>query len=181
MNRTASPRRQARGFTLVELCVGVGIGATLLGQAIPAMTQLRQEQLLRATADTLAADLRFARSEAARLGEAVHFRVSARGAQACYLLHTGAPRDCDCAGGQAACKSTDSAVLKAEWLPAQQPLTLSSNAETLQFQHRQGLVTQTGSVEVALENGPGIRQVIAITGRVRSCSTGGKLGRLPRC
>ncbi len=181
MNRTARTHRSSRGFTLVELCVSMGICVTLLGHAVPAMTKLRQEQLLRVTAESLANDLRFARSEASRLSDSVHFRVSAKGAQACYVLHTGAAKDCDCAGGQAVCKTATSAVLKAQWLPANQPLTLRSNAETLQFQHRQGLVTQTGSIEVALENGPGIRQVIAITGRVRTCATHEKFGRLAKC
>jgi hypothetical protein len=60
-------------------------------------------------------------------------------------------------------------------------MTLSSNAETLQFQHRQGLVTQTGSIELKLDRGAGIRQVVAITGRVRSCATGGRLAGIQSC
>jgi hypothetical protein len=43
------------------------------------------------------------------------------------------------------------------------------------------LVTQTGSIELSLSSGVGIRQVIAITGRVRSCASGGKLAGLPNC
>jgi hypothetical protein len=58
---------------------------------------------------------------------------------------------------------------------------IASNAETLEFQHRQGLTTQTGSIDVALANGTAIRQVIAITGRVRSCALGGKLAGLTTC
>lgn len=181
MNRTVNIRRNTRGFTLVELCAGIGICAALLGQAVPAMGKLRQERALRATADALAGDLRFARSEAARMHDSVYFRVSGKGAQACYVLYTGTRNDCDCAGGQAACRTTESAVIKAEWLPSNQPLKLSSNAETLEFQPRQGLVTQTGSIEVSLGNGTGIRQVIAITGRVRHCYTGTKIAGMPKC
>lgn len=185
MDRTANTRRTARrsirGFTLVEMCVGLGIGATLLGQAVPAMTQLHQQQKLRARADALASDLRLARSEATRMSSPVYFRISGKGAQACYVLYTGTKDDCDCAGAEAVCKTTDSAILKAEWLPASEPLRISSNAETLQFQQRQGLVTQTGSVEISLNGGPGIRQVVAITGRVRSCSIAGRLPGLSRC
>jgi Tfp pilus assembly protein FimT len=181
MNRTTRTRRNSRGFTLVELCAGIGICATLLSQAVPAMSKLQQQQKLRARAEALASDLRFARSEAVRTGESVHFRVSGKGANACYVLHTGAKDDCDCAGGQAVCKAAAGSVIKAEWLPASQPVTLRSNAETLEFQHRQGLVTQTGSIELSLSSGVGIRQVIAITGRVRSCASGGKLAGLPNC
>ncbi|MFG6487719.1 GspH/FimT family pseudopilin [Roseateles sp. BYS78W] len=181
MNRTATSRRRNLGFTLVELCVCVGIGAALLSQAIPSLGKMRQERTLRATSEALASDLRFARSEAARLGESVHFRISRKGAESCYVLHTGAANDCDCAGGQAVCKVPSSNIIKAEWLPAGKQMRLRSNAETLQFQHRQGLVTQTGSIELNLDSGAGIRQVVAITGRVRNCSTGVKLSGMSKC
>lgn len=176
-----STRHRNRGFTVVELCVTLGIGAVLLGQAVPAMHQMRQERALRAHAEALASDLRFARSEAARLSDSVYFRVSGKGANACYVLHTGARNDCDCAGGQAVCRTPRSEVIKAEWLPSDRPITLHSNAETLEFQHRQGLVTQTGSIELKLAGSSGVRQVIALTGRVRSCYTGSSISGMRKC
>jgi len=181
MNRTSTARRNRSGFTLVELCTCLGIAAALLGQAVPSLSKLRQEQALRAAANALAGDLRLARSEAVNAGESVYFRVSGKGANACYVLHTGARNECDCAGGKAVCKTPGSQVIKAEWVSAGQPMRLRSNAETLVFQYRQGLVTQTGSIELSLDNGPGIRQVIAITGRVRSCATGAKLAGMVNC
>ena len=181
MNRTANTRRSNRGFTLIELCAGVGICAALVGQAVPSMGKFFKEQKLRVTAEALATDLRLARSEAARSGDSVFFRVSGKGAQACYVLHTGAKDDCDCAGGKAVCTKPGSQVIKAEWLPTNQPVRISSNAETLQFQHRQGLVTQTGSIELSLNNGPVIRQIVAITGRVRSCTVGLKIVGMSKC
>ena len=126
--------------------------------------------------------LRLARSEeAVRSADPVFFRISAKGGNACYIIHTGAKDGCDCAGGEAVCKSATSTVIKAVWLPGKLPLTLRANAETLQFQHRQGLVTQTGSVELALKDGGAIRQIVAITGRVRSCVVGNKMAGLNRC
>jgi len=181
MNRTATSRRHSLGFTLVELCVSVSIGAALLSQVIPSLGKMRQERTLRATSEALASDLRFARSEAARLGESVHFRISRKGAESCYVLHTGAANDCDCAVGQTVCKVQSSNIIKAEWLPAGKQVRLRSNAETLQFQHRQGLVTQTGSIELNLDSGASIRHVVAITGRVRNCSTGVKLSGMNKC
>lgn len=181
MNRTAQARRSSRGFTLVELCAGVGICAALIGQAVPALGKFRQEQLLRASSEALATDLRLSRSEAASRGDSVQFRISGRGAGACYVIHTGPRNDCDCAGGQPVCRSAQAQVIKAEWFSSNQPVRISSNAETLEFQHRQGLVTQTASIELSLEQGPTIRQVIAITGRARTCSVGTKLGSLPKC
>lgn len=181
MNRTTSIRRSQCGFTLVELCAGLGICVALLSQAVPALSQLQQEQKLRARAEMLAGDLRFARSEAARTGDSVFFRVSGKGANACYVLHTGARNDCDCAGGQAVCKTAGNGVIKAEWFQAGQPVRITSNAETLEFQHRQGLTTQTGSIDLSLGNGTAVRQVVAISGRVRSCYPGNKLAGLVKC
>ena len=181
MKRTASLRRQNRGFTLVELCTAAGICATLVSQAVPALTQMRQQQALRAQAEALATDLRLARSEAVRAGESVFFRISGKGANACYVLHTGTRNDCDCSGGQASCQAADSHVIKAVWLTQGLAASLRSNAETLQFQQRQGLVTQTGSIELKLDSGVAVRQVVAITGRVRSCAPGGQLAGMPRC
>ena len=182
MNRTSSSRRQTRGFTLVELCTSVGICAALISQAVPAMSQLRQEQRLRTSAEALASDLRLARSEAARLGDSVYFRVSGKGSNACYVMYIGRKDDCDCAGGQTVCKASSGQVIKAEWLPSSQPVRIRSNAETLAFQLRQGLVTQTGSIDLSLNGGQVIRQVVAITGRVRSCYVGAqKVGGLPKC
>lgn len=180
MTRTNSTRRQL-GFTLVELCVSVGIGAALLGQAVPALTEFRQQQALMATSHALATDLRLARAEAQRLREPVYLRISGKGAQACYVLHTGEKNGCDCAGGQAQCTAPASHVIKAEWFAAGQPLRIQSNAESLQFQHRQGLVTQTANIELALPGGKAVRHVLAITGRARSCTVGQPFGGLAQC
>jgi len=96
----------------------VGVTAALLSQTVPAMTRMKQAQQRRGVADTLATDLHLARSEAMRIGHPVFFRVSGKGANACYLLHAGARNDRDCAGGQVSCPVPGSTVLRAEWLPA---------------------------------------------------------------
>lgn len=179
MNRKL--RSAARGFTLVELCVVAGIGAALITQAVPALKQLREMQTLKVHSQALSSDLRFARAEARRLNAPVFFRVSGRGANACYLLHTGARNDCDCSGGQAVCRVPGSAVIKAEWLPPNSKLAVKSNAETMEFQHREGLVTQTGSIELQLRPDVGVRHVVAITGRARTCYTGSKISGMSKC
>jgi Tfp pilus assembly protein FimT len=182
MNRTASQRRQSLGFTLVELCVGLGVCATIVSQAVPAMNRMKQEQRLRGAAAALAADLHLARSEAVRTNDTVYFRISGKGSEACYVLHTGAEGECDCAGGTTTCQSANSQVLRAEWLPAGQSLHLSSNVETMRFEHQRGLVTPTGSVELSAGEGMAIRHVVAITGRVRSCSAGAdKISGMAKC
>lgn len=56
MNRTAGTCRGSRGFTLVALCAGIDIGIcdALMGQVVPAMSQLYRRQALKVTSDTLA-------------------------------------------------------------------------------------------------------------------------------
>lgn len=171
----------ARGFTLVELCVGVGLGAALLSQAVPSFQQMREQQRLRAEAEVLASDLRFARSEAARLHTDLVLRISGKGSQACYVLHTGANGDCDCSGGQPVCRAPGAEIIKSHALPAGAGLTLSSNVETMRYQYRQGLVTPAGSLSLGLRDGSTIRQVVAVSGRARSCYVGGPVSGLPKC
>jgi Tfp pilus assembly protein FimT len=182
MRDPASARCRSRGASLIETSVVLGVLAVLLSQGLPALQDLRRAQLLRSLAGQLASDLRLARAEAARLGEPVYFRISGRGSAACYVLHLGVRQGCDCAGGQAVCTDKRSAVIRAEWLPADSPVRLSSNAETLQFQFLQALVTQTGSIELRLADGTvAIRHVVALTGRVRSCYVGRAVVKLPHC
>lgn len=180
MDRTRAARRGA-GVTLIELCVTLSIAALLLSQAIPAMQQLRQRVLLRTAAEALGADLRLARDEALALNQPVHFRISHKGAAACYLLHVGPKDSCDCAGGRTVCLGGGARLIKATWLPAASPLQLISNVESMQFMQGRGTVTPTGSIEVRLNDRDAIRQVVAITGRVRSCSPMTAVADLPRC
>lgn len=180
MNTSTLPHR-CRGFTLLEVLAVLGIVATLLSQALGALGQFREEQLLRARAQALADDLRFTRSEAARTGDPVFFRISGKGANACYIIHTGAAGACDCANGKAACTAAGASVIRTEWFASTQPLRIKANAETMEFQRVQGLVTQTGTIELSLDSGRSIRQIVAITGRVRGCTLGMNLRGMSRC
>jgi len=175
------PRHACRGVTYIEACLALGVSSLLLALALPSLGQLRQQMQLRARAEQLASDLRLARAEAVRLAEPVHFRISGKGSEACYLLHRGPLNGCECAAGAARCTQPGGAILKTEWLPPGQPVRITSNAETLTFQFSQGLVTQTGSVDLRLSSGEAIRQVVAITGRVRSCYIGRAVVNMPRC
>lgn len=50
-------RRQIRGISLIETCMGSLLVAVLLSQAVPALQQLQQRQRLQGIAQTLMTDL----------------------------------------------------------------------------------------------------------------------------
>lgn len=181
MARTAPLPQHCRGATLVEVCVALAVTLILAGMALPSLKSFRERQIWRATSEALALDLRLARAEAVRLNEAVNFRVSGRGLGGCYLLHTGPRNGCDCGAGKAVCVAAGAAVLRAQWLPPGGSVRLSSNVETMAFQPHQGVVTPTGTIEVALREADTLRHSVAITGRVHSCAVGAPLGALRRC
>ncbi len=71
---SVTPRAVAgRGFTLVELMIGLVILAFLLMMGVPAFTTMIQNSKLRSTAETLYAGLQSARAEAVKRNAAVQF------------------------------------------------------------------------------------------------------------
>jgi len=68
----AARARQRRGFTLLELMIGLAVLAVLATLAVPSMGSALQRQRLRAAAEHLAADLNEARFEATRRGQILH-------------------------------------------------------------------------------------------------------------
>lgn len=69
-------RRQAAGFSLVELIVVLSVLAILLGIAIPNVQDYLVNYRASAQANDLIADISYARSEAARLGRSVRVVAS---------------------------------------------------------------------------------------------------------
>lgn len=67
---TLRPQTRQRGFTVVELMVTLSITGILLGIGLPAFGNLVERQQLLSSVETLASDLRRARSEAIARGVA---------------------------------------------------------------------------------------------------------------
>lgn len=82
-----------RGVTLVELMIGLAIAATLASLALPSFSGYLQRQRLKAVATMMDTDLREARFEATRRGQAMHL-VYQTGPDWCYALATEAGCDC---------------------------------------------------------------------------------------
>ncbi len=74
-----SPPLRARGFTLLELMVGVPLSALVLGLAAPALDRLVAAQRLRTTSFNLVSDLTLARSESLKRSAPVQLAPATTG------------------------------------------------------------------------------------------------------
>lgn len=187
-----------RGVTLIEVLVGVLIIGLLLAAAAPAMQGLVERQHLRGVADTLASDIRLARSELQRRGAAANAMVLSFGANpqmTCYTLHTavGAPGGvalpyiCDCT------RTPGTACL---------PLGVRQEIKTVQVLRATGVALAASSpsvgtlsmappvgeltpadlfIDVQGEHGAVLRALPNATGSVRQCAPGGAMGGVPAC
>lgn len=177
----SSISRNHRGMSLIEALMTVLVLAILLAAVLPAMGQLRQRFRLSGVAEMLMTDLQQARSESVLRADAIQFRFSRYETGSCYVIHSGKSGDCQCdREGRAACANS-SQLLRVQWIPAQQAMSIRTTASNLSFQARQGTVTPTASIDVVADSGPSIRHIISIAGRVRSCAPQGGVGQLPAC
>ncbi len=82
--------RQARGFTLIELMIGIAVFGTLLTLAIPYYTQFTQNTKVKTAAETTLQGINLARQEAIRMNAAVRFQLVSTLTNACALSTSGA-------------------------------------------------------------------------------------------
>lgn len=68
--------RRSRGFTLIELMIGLAIMALLLGMGLPAFSAWLANSKVRNAAETLQTGLSLARSEAMRRNQTVEFMLT---------------------------------------------------------------------------------------------------------
>jgi len=72
-------RNQPRGFTLLELMVGLTIMGMMLIAGLPSFTTFLRNAEIRSTSESISNGLRIARSEATRLNRPVSFTLSGGG------------------------------------------------------------------------------------------------------
>jgi type IV fimbrial biogenesis protein FimT len=168
-------------FTLVESCVALGISGALLGHAVPAFQDFQQQQRVKLAAQSVAEDLRWAHAEAVNTGDTIIIDFGGKLATQCYVVHTGAAGDCACtANGQAICKAGTQA-LRTQAMAVQSGIQFRSNAASLHIEPRHGLVSSTASVEISDSKGRVLKEIVAITGRVRGCIAAGQLPGWKAC
>ena len=174
--------RLAHGLSLVELMCVLAITAVLLGNTLPAMSELLARQALQATAALLETDVYLARSEAQRRGQPVRLSVqTVAGGSTCYLVHTGAAHACRCTGGGQSQCDAGARVLRLSEQTGTTGIGLQGAPQSLLFDAGKGTVTPTATLKLVDRDGRAIHQIVNIMGRVRSCTTTAKLGGLRPC
>ncbi len=178
-----STPRQQRGLTLVEAAMALAVTSVLVGSGVPALREVRATQVVNGAAAQLRTDLQFARSSAVASGQnlRLHLANDARGS--CYVIHTGAPNDCQCtAAGTTTC-AAPARALRAVHLAATQPVTMAANVHNMSFSGEQGTVTPTGTINVShAASREQLRLVVNVMGRVRTCQPGARSGGMhPAC
>ena len=158
-SRRIHPRLQRRqaGVTLVETVTVTAVVAVVAGTAVPGFERALQKHRLEGAAAQLETDIHYARSLA--VARNLPLRISFDNAAACYVIHSGAAKQCSCAAdGSATC-------------------TGGAQAE------RSVGLAAGGKLVLKLESthGMAVHQVMNIMGRVRSCSPAPGLSGYARC
>jgi type IV fimbrial biogenesis protein FimT len=78
-----------RGFSLVELMIGLVVFAILMAIAVPSFSRWIANSQIRTAADTMMAGITLARSEALRRNATVRFQLTSTLTSACVLSTTG--------------------------------------------------------------------------------------------
>lgn len=89
LSRAISMRQIIRGFTIVELLIGITIMATLMALAMPDFSLWMQNSRIRTAAEALQNGVQLARAEAVRRNAPVLFQLTTSLDSACALLPAG--------------------------------------------------------------------------------------------
>jgi type IV fimbrial biogenesis protein FimT len=172
MHHRAAAARHARGITLIECVIALGILAMLMTIALPSFGDAMARVRLRTAAEDLALGLGNARLESVRAGAGkVHVTV-APGASWCWSV--GSVAGVDCVNPPA---GSTVHVVRADDYPG---ITMTSGISA-SFDGRDTLAAAGFAAEFVNTNGVALRVNVTPLGRASICAPEGRSLDYPRC
>ncbi len=166
---------QQRGITLIESAAVLAIATILVGSAAPMLDETRARWQVEGAAALLETQLQFARSEAVTRRHPVRVQFESSGGQACYVVHTGRPGDCQCANPAVPICPAGVEQLGLTRYDSVKAISLGATAHDIGFDGDTGTVTPTTSVTLSGRHGHAFKVVVNVAGRVRSCTPANRI------
>jgi type IV fimbrial biogenesis protein FimT len=163
-------RARPRGLTLIGTCTALAIAGILTIAALRLVQNARADAVAEELSLELIGSLRYAKTEAAARNQGVRLSVYESRAGGCYLVHTGDRSDCRCEGSDSANCSNGAEALQVVFLPADEPVQLTANANSILFNARNATTVSGGSLCIVPSRGKEVRHVVDIEGNVRTCT-----------
>jgi len=173
--------RPQHGLTLLELAIVVAITAIVAATAAPSFTALIDTRRLDAAATRLAGDLQLARSEAIARNEPLRLSLLAGAGATCWVVHSGAPADCQCSEQGGAVCAGSARTIKGVVLASNERVSVGGNVASILFDPLHGTSTPTGTLRLVGARGSAVHHVVNVVGRVRSCSPAGAVPGYSPC
>ena len=164
-----------RGFTLIELMIGVAVLAILVAVAVPSFQDLVERRRVTAAAESVLSAMQFARSETIKQNTQVDVVFgNTGGAGWCYGLDDDLGTNCNCATTPANCTVAGETRVVSN-TGANEPfpgVVLDTNftGDRTGFTTPRGAATQAGTVQMTGAGGETLSVVASLMGRVRACS-----------
>ncbi|MEY8878426.1 MAG: GspH/FimT family protein [Leptothrix sp. (in: b-proteobacteria)] len=177
---------QARGHTLVESLVAIALLAVLAAMAVPSLRGFLLRRQLDGASAQLQADLHLLRSTSVARNLALRLTLLSSAGGTCYLVHSGDVAQCDCRYGpateaQGRCDGSAELLRAQAWPSAGSSLVVRANVASMRVDPRHGTVSPTGSIDLQVGDGPVLRHVVNILGRVRLCTPAAAIGGIAAC
>lgn len=176
------PSRRPTGFTFVEMIVIVAILAILATMAAPSFNSFFDQYRVKRAAETVNAFLVNTKSEAIKRNKRVSAVVKGSGTSWCIGMIEMVDDDttCDCStAGSCQIDGANRVVDGASYKEVK--LNAGLNGHRFIFSPLRGTVTGNETIGLVSEDGVAYNVVVALFGRVRTCSVNGSKGGYPAC